>query len=74
MSLRYSIRACMPMCILEGEKEHIRSTWSCVTCLGLPLAAAQSLAHRAPGDSRSLQRLMAVIGNKQYKQIIKQYT
>jgi hypothetical protein len=74
MRLMYSIRACRPMCILEGEKEHIGSIWSRVTCLALPLAAAQSLARRAPGDSRSLWRLTVAIRNKQHKQTNKQYT
>jgi hypothetical protein len=55
------------MCILEREGEHIGSIWSRITCLALPLAAAQSLARRAPGDSQSLRRLMVVIENKQYK-------
>jgi hypothetical protein len=41
----------MPMCIAEREREHIGAIWSMVTCLALPLVAAQSLAHRAPGDS-----------------------
>jgi hypothetical protein len=61
------------MCILEREKEHTGSLWSRVTCLTLLLAAAQSLERRAPGDSRSLQRLMVAIRNKQHKQINKQY-
>jgi hypothetical protein len=62
------------MCILEREKEHIGSIWSRVTCLALLLAAAQSLEHRAPGDSRSCRRLTVAIRNKQHKQINKQYT
>jgi hypothetical protein len=62
------------MCILEREREHIGSIWSRVTCLALPQAAAQSLARRAPGDSRSLWRLTVAIRNKQHKQIDKQYT
>jgi hypothetical protein len=62
------------MRILEKKREHIGSIWSQVTCLALPLAAAQSLKCRAPGDSRSRQRLMVVIKNKQRKQINKQYT
>jgi hypothetical protein len=43
MRLRYNIKACMPMCILEREREHMRSIWSRVTCLDLLLDAAQSL-------------------------------
>jgi hypothetical protein len=74
MRPRYSIKACMSMCILEREREHIWSIWSRVTCLALPLVDAQSLAHRAPGDSRSLRCLTVAIGNKQHKQINKQYT
>jgi hypothetical protein len=62
------------MCILEKEREHIGSIWSRVTCHALPLAAAQSLKRRAPGDSRSLRRLTVVIGNQQQKQINKHYT
>jgi hypothetical protein len=73
MRLRYSIKACRSVCILENEREHIGSIWSRVTCHALPLAAAQSLERRAPGESRSLQRLTVAIGNKQYKQIKKQY-
>jgi hypothetical protein len=62
------------MCILEKEREHIGSIWSRVTCLALSLAVAQSLEHLALGDSRSLRRLTVAIGNKQHKQINKQYT
>jgi hypothetical protein len=72
--LRYNIKAYSPMCILEKEREHMRSIWSRVTCLALPLAAAQSPERRAPGDSRSLRRLTAAIGNKQLKEINKKYT
>jgi hypothetical protein len=61
------IKACRPMCILEREREHIRSIWSRITCLDSLLAAAQSLARRAPGDSQSLRRLTVVIGNKKHK-------
>jgi hypothetical protein len=74
MRLRYSIKACRPMCILEREREYIGLIWSRVTYLALPLATSQSLEHRAPGDSRSLRRLTVAIGNKQHKQISKQYT
>jgi hypothetical protein len=62
------------MCILEKEREHVGSIWSRVTCLALPLAATQSLERRAPGDSRNLQCLTVSIGNKQHKQMNKQYT
>jgi hypothetical protein len=73
MRLRSSINTCRPMCTLEKEREHIWSIWSRVTCLALPLAAAQSLQRRAPGDSRSLRCLTVSIRNKQHKQINKQY-
>jgi hypothetical protein len=43
MRLRYIIKACRPMCILEREKEHIGSIWSRVTCLDSLLTAAQNL-------------------------------
>jgi hypothetical protein len=74
MRLRYSIKACGPMCILEREKEHIWSVWSRVTCLALLLVAAQSLERWAFRHSWSLRRLMVVIGNKQHKKINKKYT
>jgi hypothetical protein len=73
MWLRYSVKACKPMCTLEREKEHIGLIWSRVTYLALLLVAAQSLERQAPGDSQSLQRLTVVIRNKQHKQINKQY-
>jgi hypothetical protein len=69
MRLRYSIKACRPMCTLEKEREHIWSMWPRVTCLALPLVAAQSLERRAPGNSWRIRRV--VIGNKQHKQINK---
>jgi hypothetical protein len=74
MRLRYSIKACKPMCILGREREHIGSIWSRVTCLALPLAATWSLERRAPRDSWSLQCLTVAIRNKQHKQINKQCT
>jgi hypothetical protein len=61
------------MCTLEREREHIRSIWSRVACLALPLVAAQGLERQAPGDSRSLWRLTVAVKNKQHKQINKQY-
>ncbi len=65
MRLRYSIKARMPMCILEREREHIGTKWSRVTCLALPLAAAQSLESQVLEDSQSRWRLTIAIGNKQ---------
>jgi hypothetical protein len=60
--------------MLERERGHIGSIWLRVTCLTLPLVAAQSLAHGAPRDSRSLRSLTVKIINKQHKQTNKQYT
>jgi hypothetical protein len=45
-----------------------------VTGLALPLAAAQDLERRAPGDSQSLRLLTVAIRNKQHEQINNQYT
>jgi hypothetical protein len=52
------------MCTLEREREHIGSIWLWVTCLALPLAAAQSLERQAPVDSQSVRRLTVAIENK----------
>jgi hypothetical protein len=60
--------------VYTRERKHIGSTWLRITCLVLPLVVAQSLERQAVGDSRSLQRLMVAIRNKQCKQINKQYT
>jgi hypothetical protein len=54
-------------------RKHIGTKWSRVTCLALPLAAAQSLGSQVLEDSQSHCRQMIVIGNKQLKQINKQY-
>jgi hypothetical protein len=47
------------------ERKHIRKKWSRVTCLTLPLAAAQSLESQVIEDSQSHWRLTIVIQNKQ---------
>jgi hypothetical protein len=47
----------MPTCLLEKEREHIGSIWSRVTCLDLPLVAAQSLLLEGLEDFRGLRRL-----------------
>jgi hypothetical protein len=60
-----NIKACRAVYELERERKHIRSIWSRVTCLVLPLAAAQSLERRAPEDSRSRRRQTIATGNKQ---------
>jgi hypothetical protein len=44
-----------------------------VTCLALPLAAAQSLGSQVLEDSQSRWRLTIAIENKQLQQINKQY-
>jgi hypothetical protein len=64
----------MHVSVYTRERKHIGSIWSWVTCLALLLAAAQSHERRAPGESRSLRRLMIATGNKHHKQINKQYT
>jgi hypothetical protein len=63
----------MQTSVYTRERKHIGSTWSRVTCLALPLATTQCPERRAPGDSRSLWRLMVAIGKKQHKKISKQY-
>jgi hypothetical protein len=59
--------------VYTRERKHIRSIWSRVTCLALPLAVAQSLECRALEDSQCLRHLMIATENKQCKQINKQY-
>jgi hypothetical protein len=54
--------------VYTREIKYIGTKWSRVTCLTLPLDAAQSLG------SQSLRCLMVAIENKQHKQINKQYT
>jgi hypothetical protein len=67
-----SINAGRPVC--TSERKHIGSIWSKVTCIPLPIAAAQSLERRALRDYRTLRCLMIEIKNKQYKQRNNQYT
>jgi hypothetical protein len=50
--------------VYTGERKHNGIKWSRVTCLALPLVAAQSLESRALEDSQSLRRLMIATGNK----------
>jgi hypothetical protein len=57
--------------VYTRERKHIGSIWSMVTYLALPLAAAQGLERRTPGDSRSLRHLTVAIENKQHKEINK---
>jgi hypothetical protein len=58
--------------VYTRERKHSGTKWSRVTCLTLPLTAAQSLERRALGDSQSLRRLTIAIKNKQYKKIVDQ--
>jgi hypothetical protein len=60
--------------VYTRERKHIGTKWSRVTCLALPLAAAQSLVSQVLEDSQNRWRLMIAIGNKQLQQINKQYT
>jgi hypothetical protein len=59
--------------VYTKERKHIGSMWSRVTCLALPLAAAQSLGCQSLEDSRSRRHLTIATGNKHAKQINKQY-
>jgi hypothetical protein len=60
--------------VYTREREQIGSIWSRVTCRAPPLPAAQSLERQALGDSQCLRHLTVAIGNKQHKEINKQYT
>jgi hypothetical protein len=60
--------------VYTRERNHIGTKWSRVTCLALPLSAAQSLGSQVLEDSQSHWRLTVAIGNKQLQQINKQYT
>jgi hypothetical protein len=51
--------------VYTRERNHIGTKWSRVTCLALPLVAAQSLGSRALVDSQSLRCLMLATGNNQ---------
>jgi hypothetical protein len=51
------------------ERKQIGSIWSRVTCLALPLTAAQSLERQAPVSSQSHQSLTTATETKQCKQI-----
>jgi hypothetical protein len=64
----------MQASVYTRERKHIWSIWSRLTCLALPLAAAQSLERRAPEDSQSLRCLTVAVGKKQWRKINKQYT
>jgi hypothetical protein len=56
------------------EKKHIGTRWSRVTCLALPLVAAQSLGSQVLEDSQSRWRLTIVTEKSNSKQINKHYT
>jgi hypothetical protein len=51
--------------VYTRERKHFGTKWLRVTCLALPLAAAQSLGSQVLEDSQSRWRLMIAIGNKQ---------
>jgi hypothetical protein len=55
----------MQVNVYTRERKHIGIKWSRVTCLALPLAAAQSLRSQVLEDSQSHWRLTIAIGNKQ---------
>jgi hypothetical protein len=50
--------------VYTRERKHIVTKWSRVTCLALPLAAAQSLGSQALEDSQSRQRLTIATRDK----------
>jgi hypothetical protein len=51
--------------VYTRERKHIGTKWSRVTCLALPLVAAQSLGSQVLEDSQSRWHLTIAIGNKQ---------
>jgi hypothetical protein len=51
--------------VYTRERKHIGTKWSRVTCLALPLAAAQSRGSQILEDSQSRWRLTIAIRNKQ---------
>jgi hypothetical protein len=51
--------------VYTRERKHTGTKWSRVTCLALPLAAAQSLGSRALEDCQSCRCLTIATGNKQ---------
>jgi hypothetical protein len=50
--------------VYTRERKHIGTRWSRVTCLALPLVAAQSLGSQVLEDSQIRWRLTIVTGNK----------
>jgi hypothetical protein len=50
--------------VYTRERKHIGTKCSRITCLALPLPAAQSLGSRALADSQSLRCLTVVTENK----------
>jgi hypothetical protein len=63
MRLRYNITACKTVFTLERESI-LEQNGLRVTCLALPLAAAQSLGSRVLEDSQSHLHLTIAIRNK----------
>jgi hypothetical protein len=51
--------------VYTRERKHFGTKWSRVTCLTLPLTAAQSLGSQVLEDSQSHWRLTIAIENKQ---------
>jgi hypothetical protein len=51
--------------VYTRDRKHIGTKWSRVTCLALPLAAAQSLESQVLEDSQNRWRLTIAMGNKQ---------
>jgi hypothetical protein len=51
--------------VYTRERKHIGTKWSRVTCLAIPLAAAQSLGSQVLEDFQSPWRLTIAMRNKQ---------
>jgi hypothetical protein len=59
--------------VYARDRKHIGTKWSRVTCLALPLVAAQSLGSHVLEDSQSRWCLTIAIENKQLQQMNKQH-
>jgi hypothetical protein len=57
----------MPDNVYTRERKHIGTKWSRVTCLTLPLAAAQSLGSRVLEDSQSRRHLTIATENEHFQ-------
>jgi hypothetical protein len=60
--------------VYTRERKHFETKWSRVTCLALPLAAAQSLGSQALEDSQCRRCLTIATENKHYQTLPKDDT